>query len=119
MRFGCSRVLVLIAMAALLGSVQCYGNCLIAACGAAQTPSDSCHHHKPSHDNQAGCAHQYSEFTSPESGIAKAGVEKTAPLIPLLTSRAGALQLEPALLLQANTVSHSSHASPALSILRI
>jgi hypothetical protein len=119
MRFGCSRVLVLLAVAALLGSVQCYGNCLIAACGAAQTPSGSCHHHKPSHDNQASCAHQYSEFTSPESGIAKASVEKTAPLIPLLTSRAVALLLEPTRLLQAYTDSPYSHASPAFSILRI
>jgi hypothetical protein len=119
MRFGCSRVLVLVAMAALLGSVQCYGNCLIAACGATQTPSGGCHHHKPSHDNQAGCTHRYSEFTSPESGIAKASVEKTTPLIPLVTSRAVAFPLEAALMLQANTVSPYNHASPAFSFLRI
>src|SRR5580698_8473233 len=113
MRFGCSRVLVLIALAALLGSVQCYGNCLIAACGAAQTPSGGCHHHKPSHDNQVGCAHQYSEFTSPESGIAKARIQ------PLVTSHAVVSRLEPAFLLQADADLPFSHAFPAFSILRI
>jgi hypothetical protein len=114
MRFCCSRVLVLVAMAALLGSVQCYGNCLISAYGAAQTPSGGCPHHKSSHDNQAGCTHQYSEFTSPESGVAKA-----PPVVPLLTPRSTDVPLEPARLLQAHTDSPYSHAYPTFSILRI
>lgn len=61
---------MLIAVGALLANAQCYGTCLGNACNAAQTPSDSCHHHKSSHDD-ARCPYQHHELASPDTSIAK------------------------------------------------
>jgi len=116
---GCIRVFVLIAVGALLAGVQCSGDCVIAACGA-QTPAGGCHHQKSSHEGQAGCLHQHSEFTGPESAVAKASNAQSAPIVPLLTRGSTALLAEPALLLRAHTESpRDSHVFPAVSILRI
>jgi hypothetical protein len=112
------RALVLIAVGALLAGVQCSGNC-VTACGA-QTPAGGCHHQKSSHEGQAGCLHQHSEFTGPESAVAKASNAQSAPIVPLLTRGSTALLAEPALLLRAHTESPPDrHIFPAVSILRI
>lgn len=120
MLVGWTRALVLVAVAALLGSVQCYGNCAIAACSSAQTPSSGCHHHKSSHDERTGCLHQHSEFTGPGSGIAKASVVKAVPVVLVLTGGSTAVTIEPPLLVPADTGSPPySHPFRAISVLRI
>src|ERR1700733_660023 len=118
MRFGCSRVLVLVAVAALFGSIQCYATCLIAACG--QTPSTGCHHHKSSHKDRVDCTRQYSELTTPESGISAASVPKAATTLPVLTARSTVAFIELVLLLEPHPgAPPRRHSSPAISVLRI
>jgi hypothetical protein len=115
-----TRLSVLVAVAALLANVQCYGNCVTAACKAAQMPLGGCPHHKSSHDGQVVCLHQHSEFIGPESAFAKASVVQAAPIVPLLTSRSVVVPAGLVLLLRANTGSPlDSHTFPAVSILRI
>jgi hypothetical protein len=115
---GWTRAFGLIAVGALLAGVQCSSNC-VTACEA-QTPAGGCHHHKSSHEDQAGCLHQHSEFSAPESAFAKASVAQAAPIVPLLTRGSTTLLAEPVLLLRANTESPpDSHIFPAVSILRI
>jgi hypothetical protein len=117
---GWTRVSVWAAVAALLASVQCYGNCGTAACKTAQMPLGGCPHHKSSHDGQVSCLHQHSEFISTESDVAKASVAKATPIVPVLTSRSTSVLLEPVLLLRAHTGSPPhNHAFTAVSILRI
>src|SRR5580700_7172669 len=100
---GWIRALVFIAIGALLAGVQCSGNCVSAACRAAQAPAGGCHHHKSSHEGQAGCLHLHSDFTGPESAVANARVPQAAPIVPLLTAGAAALPAEPVILLRAHT----------------
>src|SRR2546421_10928400 len=72
---GWIRVSVLISVAALLLSGQCYGNCATNACGSAHKSSDSCHQDQKSSHGDAPCPHQHSELASPDVGIAKIGFE--------------------------------------------
>jgi hypothetical protein len=116
---GWTRVSVLVVVAALLANVQCYGNCLTAACKAAQMPLGGCPHHKSCHDTQVGCL-DHSEFISDESDAANASVAKGTPIVPPLTSRSRAILLEPVLLLRAHTGSPPhNRAFTAVSVLRI
>ena len=119
MRTGWTRALVLVAVAALLGSVKCYGNCVTAACGAAQVPTGGCHHHKSSRHDQADCPHQHSDFIGPESAIAKI-VAKAVPIIPVLTATPTAVLIEPTLLSPCDTGSPPhNQAFRTISVLRI
>jgi hypothetical protein len=117
---GWTRALVLVAVAALLASIQCYGNCMTAACRITHSPAGSCHHHKSPQDGQSDCLHQHSEFTNPEIGVAKVNVNKTAPMVPVIAPGPAAILIERVAL----TLAHSgspprSHTLPASSVLRI
>ena len=117
---GWTRAFVLIAVGALLAGVQCSGNCMTAACRAAQTPAGGCHHHKSSHEGQAGCLYQHSYFTGPESSFAKASVVQAVLIVPLITPRSMAVPAEPVLLLRTSTGSPpNNHVFTAVSVLRI
>lgn len=119
---GWSRALGLVAVAALLANAQCYNTCALTACTSAQTPSNDCpkHHHKPSREDSSGCQHQHSEFTGPESGIAKVSVAPAVLIPAVLTAGADAVFLEPLFLPTPDTGSPPrSQGSPAISILRI
>lgn len=122
MLFGWIRALGLVAVAALLANAQCDNMCAIAASKAAATPSSDCpqHHQKSSHEDSSGCHHQHSEFTSPESGIAKVRVA-VAVLIPaVLTVGSDVVFVEPLLLSIPDTGSPpGGQVSPAISVLRI
>jgi hypothetical protein len=86
MRSGWIRAFVLFAAAVLIANAQCYGACATVTCGSAQTPAGSCHHNKSSHESNAGCVHQHSEFTSPEAGVAKVNVATAIPILAVLTT---------------------------------
>src|SRR6266536_196347 len=83
---GWTRTFVLFASAALLANAQCYGSCATVTCGSPQTPSGSCHHNKSSHESNAGCVHQHSEFTGPEVGVAKINVATPIPILAVLSA---------------------------------
>ena len=119
---GWSRALGLVAVAALLANAQCYDTCALAACKAAQTPSSDCpqHHQKPSHEDSSGCLHHQSEFTGPESGIAKVNVAPTVPILALLTAGSAVVLIERLLLSKPDTGSPPrDQVPPAISVLRI
>lgn len=102
MQTGWIRTFVLIAVAALVGNAQCYGTCGSSACGSAQTPSNSCHHQKSSHDD-AHCPHQHSELAGPEVGIAKINLAMAPLTLPVLTADSTEFFTEPQVLSQLNT----------------
>ena len=121
---GWIRALVLVAVAALLVNAQCYDTCAVAACKPVQTPSNDCpQHHKPSHSSHedgSGCQHQHSEFTGPESGIAKVNVAPVAPVLAVLTAGPAPVLIEPLLLSKPGTGSLPDDQVPsAISVLRI
>ena len=84
MQSGWIRAFVLVAVAALLGNAQCYGNCNSIIRGTVQTPSDSCHQHPKSSHDDARCPYQHSEFAGPEVGIAKISLAIGALGVPVL-----------------------------------
>ena len=117
-----SRALGLVAVAALLANAQCYDTCAVAASKAAETPSSSCpqHHQKSSHEDGSGCQHQHSEFTCPESGIAKVSAAAAVPILAVLTPSSAMILIEP--LLQSSPDIGSppgGQVSSAISVLRI
>lgn len=119
---GWSRALGLVAVAAIFANAQCYDTCAVAACTPAQTPSNECpqHRHKPSHEGSSPCQHQHSEFTGPESGIAKANVAPAIPVVAVLTVSSHAILSEPLLLSKPDTGSPPGDQVPsAVSVLRI
>ncbi len=116
---GCIRAVALIAVGALLGSANCYGDCLSAACRSVQLPSSGCHHHKSSHDDQPGCVH-HPDFTGPEAGSAKVGVAKAVPVVAPLTTDSTSALMEPPLLMPRDTGSPPDRlSSRPISALRI
>ena len=122
MLVGWSRALGLVAVAALLANAQCYNTCALTACTSAQTPSNDCpkHHHKPSRENSSGCQHQHSEFTSPESGIAKVSVAPAVLIPAILTAGSDLVFVEPFLLSTPDNGSPpGGQVSPVISVLRI
>ena len=122
---GWSRALGLVAVAALLANAQCYDTCAVAACKPVQTPSSDCpqHHQKPSHSSHeggSGCQHQHSEFTGPESGIAKVNVAPVVPVLAVLTAGPAPVLIEPLLLSKPDTGSPPDDQVPSvISVLRI
>jgi hypothetical protein len=122
MLVGWSRALGLVAVAALLANAQCYNTCALTACTSAQTPANDCpkHHNKPSHEDGSGCQHQHSEFTSPESGIAKVSVAPAVLIPAVLTAGSDVVFVESLLLSTPDTGSPpDGQISPAISVLRI
>ena len=119
MQAGWIRGFVLIAVAALLGNAQCYGTCESSACGSVQTPSNSCHHQKSSHDD-ARCPHQHSELAGPQVGIAKINLAMVLPALPVLTADSTTFFTDPQLLPQLNTGSPpGGDICSTISLLRI
>ena len=118
---GCIRAVALLAIATLFANAQCYGRCVIAVCSPAETPSGGCHHHHdaPERDQQA-CAHHHSEFTTPEAGMAKAGVANWVPMIAVLTVDPAAVLIQTPVLARLDTGSPPDGLIPHLiTILRI
>src|SRR5215471_25239 len=115
-----ARALVLVVVVALFANAECYGSCAIAPCSSTQIPASGCHHHQPSPDDQARCAHQHFELTAPESGVAKVSFVKAAPVVPVVTPASITILTEPVSLslLHAGSPPHP-HASHAPSVLRI
>jgi len=122
---GWSRALGLFAVAALLANAQCYDTCAVAVCKPVQTSSNDCpqHHHKPSHSSHeggSGCQHQHSEFTGPESGIAKVNVAPAVPVLAVLTAGPAPVLIETLLLSKPDTgPPPGDQIHPANSVLRI
>ena len=115
-----TRALGLIAVAALLVNAQCYNSCAMATCHSAQTPSNGCHHHQPSHEDAPDCQHQHSEFIGPESGIAKVSVTPAVSFQAVLTVGSAVALIEPLLLSIPDTSSPpGAQLSSAISVLRI
>ena len=122
MLFGWARALGLVAVAALLANAQCYNTCALAACTSAQTPSNDCpkHHNKHSREDSSVCQHQHSEFTSPESGIAKVSVAAAVLIPAVLTAGSDVVFVEPLFLSTPDTGSPPGRqVSPTISVLRI
>jgi hypothetical protein len=115
------RTFALIAVAALLASAQCYGNCTSSACGSAQAASSKCHHQKSSPADPAPCLHQHSELDGPEAGIAKISLETTTSVTLFLpTVSASAAIMQPGFLIRSDTGSPPIVcASSTISVLRI
>src|SRR5258708_1230972 len=103
MHSGYIRACALVAVAALLANAQCYGACGSSACGSAQTPSNSCHHHKSSHEDAAPCPHQHPEFAGPEVGIANISLAMAPPTLLVLTADSTPVFAAPQLLSRPNT----------------
>lgn len=116
------RAFALIAVAALLANAQCYGTCGSAAYGSTQTHStNSCHHQKSSHENDAPCPHQHSDFTGPAVGITKVTVAAATPILPMFEADSSAGVVESQFLSQVliGSPPGSSHFCPTVSVLRI
>jgi hypothetical protein len=119
MQSGSIRTFVLIAVAVLLGNIQCYGAGGSGACGAAQTPSNSCHHQKSAPDD-ARCPHQHSELSGPQAGIAKINLAMEPLTLAVLSADATGFFTEPHLLSQPNTgPTPGRDICSAISVLRI
>ena len=119
---GWTRALGLVAVAALLANAQCYDTCAAAACKAAPAPSNDCpqHRQKSSHEDSSDCLHHHSEFTGPESGIAKANVASPVPVLAVVTAGSAVVLIEPLLLSRPDTGSPPDDQGPsAISVLRI
>jgi hypothetical protein len=118
---GWIRAFVLITVVALVANAQCYGTCGSAACGSAQTPSNGCHHQKPSQGDHAPCPHQHSEFSGPKVGTAKISLETTTILtLPVLAGEFSAVLTEPQFLSQIDTGSPPvGGACSTIAVLRI
>lgn len=117
-----SRALGLVAVAALLANAQCYDTCAVAASKAAETPSSGCpqHHQKSSHEDGSGCQHQHSEFTGPESGIAKVNVAAAVPILAVLTPSSAVVLIEPLLQSSPDLGSPpSDQVSSTITVLRV
>ena len=119
---GWTRAIGLVAVAALLANAQCYDACAVAACKTAETPSSDCHQHphKSSHEDSPDCQHQHSEFTGPESGMAKVNVAPAVAVLAVLTAGSDEILIEPLLLSSPDTGSPPDDQVPsAISVLRI
>lgn len=118
---GWTRLIGLIAVAALIANAQCYNTCALAY-SAAEIPSNGCHqhHHKSSHEDSSGCQHEHSEFIGPEAGIVKTGVAQAVPVLAVSTEGSALVVIEPPLLSTPDTGSPpGDQVSSALSVLRI
>lgn len=118
---GWTRLIGLIAVAALIANAQCYNTCALAY-SAAEIPSNGCHqhHHKSSHEDSSGCQHEHSEFIGPEAGIVKTGVAQAVPVLAVSTEGSALVVIEPPLLSTPDTGSPpGGQVSSALSVLRI
>jgi hypothetical protein len=107
---GFTRALVFVALAALLGGIECDASCAAADCGVEQAPSSDCPHHAPA---RARCLHQHTGFIAPEAAVLKHTLAQTDALPLPLIYRATVSQ-PPALVLAFDTGS-----PPSLFILRI
>src|ERR1051326_2793095 len=65
---GWCRTFVLLAAAALLANLPCYGVCAALSCKSSPAPASSCHHHKPAPETQ-DCPHRHPVLAGPEQGI--------------------------------------------------
>ena len=90
---GWSRLLVLFAAAALLANAQCYGTCG-AAGKSPQAPSNGCHHHKSSPEDQ-GCPHRHAEFAGPEAAVANVTVTSEVSIVLVMAGSAAVMELAP------------------------
>ena len=116
---GRSRAIVLVAAAALIGNAYCFANCAFTACTSIKTSCNNCHHRKSSHEDDARCPHQNSEFAAPEAGIAKVN-EATAPaMLPPLPAGSETISLEPGFLSQSDIASSPGHPSRSIRVMRI
>jgi hypothetical protein len=119
---GWIRIFVLVAVAALLANVQCYGTCSTAAIDPTHAPStNSCHHEKSSHEDLAPCPHQHSDCSGPEIRTASVSVAAATLILPMLQAGSSAVVIEPQFVSQLDTGSPpgASHFRPTVSVLRI
>jgi hypothetical protein len=89
-----SRALALVAIVALIGNAQCFGNCASSVCSSPKTPASGCHDHKPSHDDTASCSHQHFQLAGPETGIAKFNIVAAVGILPVLVLDSAAVSME-------------------------
>ena len=116
---GRTRAIVLIAVGALMGNAYCFARCASTACTSAKTPCNSCHHQKPSHEGDARCPYQHSEFATPEAGIAKVNDATTAATLPTLPASSDTISLDPEFLSQSDVASSPGGPSRSIGVLRI
>jgi hypothetical protein len=115
-----NRAFAIVSVAMFIANIECIGNCAAEACGSAKAPTNSCHHHKSSSEDNIHCSNQHSEFSAPEDGLAKVNVATTAALIPVPVAPFDTELLVPFYLPQPETGSPPgiSSSSPT-SVLRI
>jgi len=113
MLVGFTRALVFVALAALLGSIECDASCAAVDCGVAQAPSSGCPHHNPTSDKRAPCLHQHTGFVAPEMGVVKHTLAQ-ADALPLALTYWATVSQAPAVELASDTGS-----PPPIFILRI
>ncbi len=121
MCLGLTRALVLVAVAALLASVQCVANCAVTVCSRGHADSEGCSHHKQSRDKQSGCPHQNSAFTCIPAVIkAQPGATNSVAVEPVLADRTAGTLRQPRLLSPLDTGSPPrSQPAATFSVLRI
>ena len=119
MLVGRTRAIVLVAVIALIENASCFANCGSTACTSTRTPCHNCHHQKSSHEDDARCPHQHSEFAAPEAGIAKVNGAAAAATLPAPAASSGTVLLEPHLLSQSGVTSSPGPGSRSVGILRI
>lgn len=117
---GWIRAFVVLVVPMLLVNAECYATCTSDACSSAQTPSDSCHHHKSSKEDNARCPYQHSEFVGPEAGLANVSVSAPVTILPAMVADSTALIIDPEMFSQPDTGSPpGSDVHRTISILRI
>ena len=114
-----TRAVVLVAVAALIGNANCFGNCASSACSPDKTAPKGCHHQKPDRDT-AQCSHQHPEFAGPENGLAKASVATIICIAPPISPTSIPVSTEASFLSEVDTGPPSGCASgSSISVLRI
>src|SRR6266404_479721 len=78
------RVVVLVALAALIGNAHCFDKCATVACASANAAPKGCHPDEHSEDDAARCPHQHSAYAGPETGLAKVTLAATVGMLPVV-----------------------------------
>ena len=114
-----TRAAVLVAVAALIGNANCFGNCASTACSSANTAPKGCHHPKPDRDT-AQCSHQHSEFAGPETALVKVDLATTICIGPPISPISIAVSTNASFLSELDTgPPPGSASSSSVSVLRI
>src|SRR5258707_5085132 len=115
----CTRAVVVLALAALIGNAYCFGNCAIAACASANATPQSCHEHEQSDGDTARCPHLHPEFAAPETGLAKVTLA-TIGIVPVIAEISATVPTEQSLVLRLDTgPPYAHHSASSISVLRV